>query len=305
MDNTQAMSAPPETLPADAFAQFNPATTLWKPYNARAMVYAAELAYGTDSATITNTAAGWGFARDRVTVISPTSSVLQVIVMGNDSAVVVAFRGTRPDQLKDWMADFQIAQVPFTEYYTAPNVGAVHDGFARLLAGGWKDIQAEVLRFQDKKQTLWITGHSLGGALALMAASAFVFAARMPLNGLHTFGQPRVGDINFCTQCDSHFGDCMFRFVNNQDIVTRVPPRIVPHLPLPDFYGHCGQLRFFDGNGGLHADDHFWNAFLIDVDVGFANMLELLDAPVADHSLMTGYAPRIEAYIAAGAPPLS
>jgi triacylglycerol lipase len=287
-------------LPPNPFSQFTPATTLWNPFNARALVYASNLAYQSDPNVINTTAAGWGFKQDRITVFAPASTVLQAIVMGSDNAVVVAFRGTRPDQLRDWMTDFEICQTPFSNYYTSPNIGSVHDGFSSLLASAksWQNIWAEVVRFQDNGQTLWITGHSLGGALAVVATAAFTFAARMPVNGLYTFGQPRVGDIDFCTQCDSHFGDQMFRFVNNEDIVTRVPPRIVPHLPLPEFYAHSGQLRFFDGDGNLHSDDHWWNAFLIDTEVGFQNMNQLLAGPVEDHDLMKGYAANIEKYIA-------
>lgn|SRR5262249_14690955 len=291
-------SAP--SLPIDAFDKFDSATTLWNAQNARALVYASALAYGTPDA-IVSTATNWKFPKNRITIIS--TSDLQAVVLGGSNSVVVAFRGTRPDQLLDWMVDFEILQSPFTKYFQSPNVGAVHDGFARLLARGWKKIQAEVVRFQDNAQTLWLAGHSLGGALAALATAAFTFSARMPVNGLYTFGQPRVGDVPFCTQCDTHFGDATFRFVNNEDIVTRVPPRIVPHIPLPEFYGHFGALRYFDADGKLHADDHWWNAFLIRDDVGFEGMGKLLSGPIADHDLMNGYAANIEKYIASGAPP--
>jgi triacylglycerol lipase len=292
----------PQVYPPDAYNNFNPNTALWNPYNARALAYTSALAY-EQPAAIPAVAATWGFQPDRVTVIDPTTSVLQAIVLGRDDLVVLAFRGTRSTQMADWMADFEIFQSPFTKYFTAPNVGGVHDGFAQLLAKSWKVIEGEVLRCQDDTQTLWITGHSLGGALAAMATAAVTFAARQPVNGLYTFGQPRIGDLGFCTQCDSQFGDAMFRFVNNEDIVTRVPPRIVPRVPLPDFYGHFGLLRFFDGDGALHSDDHWWNSFLIDVDVGFEKMGPLLAAPVEDH-LLKNYIANIEKYIAAGAPPL-
>jgi triacylglycerol lipase len=283
--------------PADAFDQFDPHTTRWNPQNARALVYASDLAY-KDSDSIKAAAAAWGVNVDRVAVIRPSTSVLQAIVIGRSDAVILAFRGTRPDELRDWMADFEIGQAAFSDYFAAPNVGSVHEGFAHLLARSWKDIVAEVARFQDAGQTLWITGHSLGGALATMATAAFTFAERLPVNGLYTFGQPRIGDLDFCTQCDSHFGDVMFRFVNNQDIVTRVPPRVVPHLPLPEFYGHSGLLRYFDANGLLKSDGHWWNAFLIGTEVGFENMGRLLTEPVADHALIEGYAANLEKYIA-------
>ena len=295
---TTATTMPtPPIEPADAFNKFDAQTTRWNPQNARALVYASDLAY-KDSASIKDAASTWGLDADHVTVISPSTSVLQAVVLGRPDSVIVAFRGTRPDEIRDWMADFEIVQASFTDYFTAPNVGRVHDGFAHLLARNWKDIVAEVARFQDNGQTLWITGHSLGGALALMATAAFTFAERLPVNGLYTFGQPRVGDPTFCTQCDSQFGDSMFRFVNDKDIVTRVPPRVVPHIPLPEFYGHRGQLRFFDAKGLLKADEHWWNAFLLGTDVGFENMGRLLTEPVADHALIEGYATNLEKYVA-------
>jgi triacylglycerol lipase len=290
---------PAPALPNDAFTKFDPATALWNAQNARALVYAAALAYGQPD-DIMSTAAAWQFPKNRTTIISVSD--LQAVIFGGSKAIVVAFRGTQPSELLDWMVDFEILQSPFTKYFSSPSVGGVHDGFARLLARGWKRILAEVVRFQDDSQMLWLTGHSLGGALAALATAAFTFSARMPVNGLYTFGQPRVGDIPFCTQCDSHFGDAMFRFVNNQDIVTRVPPRIVPHIPLADFYGHFGTLRYLDADGKIHADDNWWNAFLVRVDVGFEGMEKLLSGPIADHDLMNGYAANIEKYIAAGAP---
>lgn len=298
MPNGTSPSAPAAAnLPTDAFERFNAETTKWDPQNARALVYASALAY-QDADSIKTVAASWGFSAERVTVLSPSTSVLQAIVLGGQKEVVVAFRGTRPDQLRDWMADFEIRQAAFNDYYTAPNIGNVHDGFAHLLARNWKDLLDAVVQFQDDRQTLWVTGHSLGGALAVMAASAFVFAERLPLNGLYTFGQPRVGDLQFCTQCASQFGDIMFRFVNDEDIVTRVPPRVVPGVPLPQFYGHCGELRFFDENSTLHTDEHWWNAFVIGKDVGSENMGDLLTEPVTDHELLQGYAAKVEKYLA-------
>jgi triacylglycerol lipase len=297
MPNTTTTTSPAPAGPADAFGKFEPHTTLWNPYNSRGLVYASNLAYEDSADVVKSTAVGWGFRADRVSVINSSASVLQAIVLGSDTAIVLAFRGTRSQDMADWMTDFEISQSPFTAYFAAFNVGEIHDGFASLLAKNWKEILGTVLGFQDNGQTLWITGHSLGGALAALATAAFTFSARQPVNGLYTFGQPRVGDPGFCTQCDSHFGDAMFRFVNDEDIVTRVPPRIVPHLPTPDFYGHSGQLRFFDGDGLLHSDDHWWNSFLIDVDVGFENMGRLLAGPVENH-LLKNYIANIEKYLA-------
>ena len=296
-----------DPLPVNPFSAFVPNTTRWHAVNARALAQAARLAYEPVPAKLIATATAWGFQPERITVIAPAGSVLQAVVLGGAEYVILAFRGTRPDQLADWMADLEIEQVAFSACFPSPDVGRVHAGFGRLLVGSWGEIQAAVGRYQDNGQPLWITGHSLGGALATLATAAFTFAAREPVNGLYTFGQPRVGNLDFCSQCETHFGDSMFRFVNAEDIVTRVPPRIVPGMPLPAFYGHTGQLRYFAADGRLHADDHWWNAFLLEVKVGFANMKAMLAAPVADHSLDTrpgGYLDRIEQYLAAGQYPL-
>jgi triacylglycerol lipase len=293
----------PTPLPANPFDAFVANTTQWNPANARALAYASQLAYGPDPNTITKQATAWGFDPKQVTVIDPGNSVLQAVILGGQNAVVLAFRGTRSDQMSDWLQDAEIAQVSFNSLYGGPDVGLVHNGFGSLLKDGWDDIYAAVDGFQQNGQTLWVTGHSLGGALAVVASAALTFAKREPVNGLYTFGQPRVGDPIFCSRCDSNIGGTMFRFVNNEDIVTRVPPRIVP-IP-PAFYGHSGQLRYFDAKGTLHSDDTWWNSFLLNVDVGVQNMETLLDAPVADHSLDKCYIPLVENYLQAGAPPIT
>ena len=293
------MSTP---IPPNPFDAFEASSTRWNPANARALAYASQLAYGPDPQSITQQAAAWGFDPQRVSVIDPGNSVLQAVILGGDKAVLLAFRGTRSDQMTDWLTDAEIGQVAFNSVFGGPDLGMVHGGFSDLLKDGWNDIGRAVDSFQNQGQTLWITGHSLGGALAVMATAAFTFAKREPVNGLYTFGQPRMGDPAFCTQCDSHFGDVMFRFVNHADIVTRIPPRIVPALP-PLYYGHSGQLRYFDADGTLHTDGHWWNSFLINVEVGFEKMNELLRHPVTDHFL-SNYIELIEKYLVAGSPAL-
>jgi hypothetical protein len=208
MSNESAVPPPVPAYPPGVFDQFNPNTTLWNPGNARALAHAAKLAYEDSGDVVESAAVSWGFRADRVSVISSSASVLQAIVLGSDTAVVLAFRGTRSQDMADWMTDFEISQSPFTAYFSASNIGEVHDGFASLLAKNWKAVLGAVLGCQDN--------------------------------------------------------------------------------------GH-GQLRFFDGDGELHSDDHWWNSFLISFDVGFENMGRLLAAPVEDH-LLKNYIANVEKY---------
>ena len=68
---------------------------------------------------------------------------------------------------------------------------------------------------RNKQKQLWITGHSLGGAMATLCASRL--EEKNPK--LYTYGSPRVGGKEFCQGMDVPH----WRFVNNNDVVTKVP----------------------------------------------------------------------------------
>jgi triacylglycerol lipase len=239
------------------FASFNPNTTRWAAPNALALAYAARLAY-SDSAAIQQQLAQWGFDPARFVFLqSPNVRPLldtQGYMVANDEAIIIAFRGTQPDKVQDWLTDLDAILRPFV-------VGRVHQGFYDGLNEVWPDLLASLDQLQDKAQSVWITGHSLGAALACMATARLVIELRLPVNGLYTFGQPRTGDLEFGHAFDTEFFDKTFRFVNDCDVVTRVPPRAL-------FFSHVGRAMFFDKGGVLHDDDHFWNKFLTEVQVG-------------------------------------
>lgn len=152
-----------------------------------------------------------------------------------NQAVVLSFRGT--DSIGDWMTNSDVVKTS-----VAPGMGKVHGGFLRALCLVWDDI-LDVLNQKQKKQPLWITGHSLGGALATLAAARFMFELDKPFSGVYTFGQPRAVDRELSRQFNVEVKQRFFRFVNNNDIVTRVPTRTMN-------YSHVGSLRFFDSSGG-------------------------------------------------------
>jgi predicted lipase len=150
--------------------------------------------------------------------------------------VIVAFRGTeiRKDFqsiLADIMTDFDILMVP------CDKGGKVHRVFRRALDEVWREKLLPYIRSQDNgDRTIWFTGHSLGAALATLAADRYG-----NVRGLYTFGSPRVGDESF----KRRFRIDAYRVVNNNDIVSRVPPKGV--------YRHLGDLKYIDGEGTLHG----------------------------------------------------
>lgn len=224
------------------FDAFQPATARYSGNNAAALAHAARLAYNS-AAECDALAAKWGFAHCRLIDRRET----QCLVLANDRAIVVAFRGTEPGKLKDWMSnlDIQLVDGPF---------GQVHCGFNLALTHVWDEINARVATYQDKAQSLWLTGHSLGAALATLAAARWREADK-PVHGLYSFGGPRVGNRAFERTFDQDFGARNFRFVNNTDLVTRVPLRAMG-------YSHAGTTLCFDDKGKLTADPSWWDAFL-------------------------------------------
>jgi triacylglycerol lipase len=89
----------------------------------------------------------------------------------------------------------------------------------------------------------------LGAALATLAVATCGEEAK-PVHGLYTFGQPRVGGKSFARNFDLNFKSRAFRFVNNNDVVTRVPTRAMG-------YRHVGQVLVFDSSGKIQTDLHF------------------------------------------------
>lgn len=78
-------------------------------------------------------------------------------------------------------------------------------------------------------QRLYITGHSLGGALAVLAAARlyheYPTVMDAKLGGVYTFGQPMVGDPAFASRCEAEFGPRLFRHIFRNDVVPHWPPR--------------------------------------------------------------------------------
>jgi triacylglycerol lipase len=169
----------------------------------------------------------------------------QVYVAENDQAVVVAFRGseapTTLDGLKDWLLTNANNYLILPEgqsgtEFVAAGVGArFHRGFLDALAMIWNPLFAAVDQaLKTKERPLWITGHSLGGALALLAAWRFQ-RNFLSVHEIITFGAPMIGNDAAAKAFEQAFSGKIFRYVDLEDVV--------PHLPsvslLANAYTHC------------------------------------------------------------------
>jgi|RhiMetdeSRZDD1v2_1073273.scaffolds.fasta_scaffold05682_11 lipase (class 3) len=149
-----------------------------------------------------------------------------------DGYAVLAFRGTEISKREDMKIDIEAMKISVLD-------GRVHSGFRIAYESVAKEIEASVLKLQDTP--LYITGHSLGAALATVATQRLEHNPRIReiIAACYTFGSPRVGDNHY----DIEFKSPIYRVVNTTDIVT-----IIPLLAMG--YIHIGDVRFLGNKDG-------------------------------------------------------
>lgn len=111
--------------------------------------------------------------------------------------------------------------------------GDVHYGFARCLYSLSEHVIREIEASFDKPYKLCLTGHSKGGALAVLATALLRRNGYDPL-ALYTFGQPKVGGKSFVKWWEQNINAKYYRVVNGVDIVPHLPPGLedIPYLLL-------------------------------------------------------------------------
>lgn len=200
--------------------------------NAEFLGKAADLAY-ENKTTIAKTAKTWNMEFVKWFKFKDT----QAYIIRNDSTLILAFRGTEVTKAKDILTDINAKLVNGLG-------GKIHRGFRDALAYVWTDVW-KTLKKERGSRALWVTGHSLGAALATLAVAKLRQEKNQPVNGLYTFGSPRVGNDKFAAKFDDDFKRYTFRFVNDNDAV--------PHVPSEDMnFSHVGTRMHFDEKGKLN-----------------------------------------------------
>jgi triacylglycerol lipase len=163
-----------------------------------------------------------------------------LFVHSSKKYAALIFRGTLG--LDDTITDAEAVPVRWD------GAGYVHEGFKHAFDAVWENLIKPTLL--NLALPFFITGHSLGAALATLAAARSLQepALKQLLLCLYTFGSPRVGDKAFSADLRNLF-HC--RMVNDEDIVTTLPPPLsIPGVPI---FQHVGQLHRIEHDGHLHV----------------------------------------------------
>ncbi len=152
---------------------------------------------------------------------------------------VLVFRGTR-GRLSNWLFNLNTSLSPW------PSGGKVHKGFKLLLMEVWEEIQQQL---KSISEPIYYTGHSLGGALAVLAASLSKPQA------VYTFGSPRIGNLDFVNATKEID---IYRVVNPRDIVAGV-------ISNPDIM-HIGEAHYLATTKNTNSERCWFEApgFLAD-----------------------------------------
>jgi len=158
----------------------------------------------------------------------------QAYLLENDEGRLLSFRGTQPSEISDVLADLNSIKDPCAQG------GKIHRGFNEELEKIYPDI---IKSLSLSSSPLYITGHSLGAAMATLAAARLQDQFNVVM--LITFGSPRVGTQGFKVNLKVPH----FRCKNNNDQVTNVPPTLMlfRHHGTDVYINYYGQIRNITG----------------------------------------------------------
>jgi hypothetical protein len=218
---------PRERYLPTAFDDFK-ATSALHLGTARALMWMSQLAYEPDflmrassTAKVEDILNSWNLKLARLISVPVSSAVPLVsrdaiVAIGHD-AIIVAFAGTDPARLQDWATNFN--QKP-----AATGISTGYGSASSAVVPDFQNFLAQQINPPLNSLKIFITGHSLGGALAVGLADELSRQNVCNVEAVYTYGMPRTGNSAFAASYDQPLGQRTYRFVHGDDVVPMVPP---------------------------------------------------------------------------------
>ena len=242
------------------------APEIWDVYEPRTGTYTPSNAYLSAHAVQAVARHGYeesmaGNFFDQVVEIDGGDGLPRVVVAAGEKMVLAVFDPPPHRSIAKMWKFLQLGLTDSAEWLGGG--GRIHSGCAKGIDAIWDDFHAQLAAVRGRNQPVWLAGHGLGGSLAVLAAYRLVADEGIPIQGVYTFGQPRVGDSGFAAAFEEALevlddGGPLYRVVYRNDIVPRLTPpyvattRLVTDTLSP--YVHFGALMFIASDGGVEAN---------------------------------------------------
>lgn len=162
-------------------------------------------------------------------------------IVKNNNDIFIAWKGT--SNLEEWIQDVKFEQTscPFLK-----DTNKVELGFSELYSTGNgiknpspREICMNLLEQEENIQTVYVTGHSLGGALAVI--NALDISENMALKPVvYTVAGPKTGNHSFAFTYNQLIKNS-WRIVNSHDEVPKLPPTSCPPILHEYYYEHVNH----------------------------------------------------------------
>lgn len=198
-----------------------------------------------------------GFETARKVRNSHGDDIATVIIGTND--IIISLKGT--EDMADLKTDLNLDLVKDGDL-----PGKVHDGF-RIGANTIWDSIAPII---ENSENVWLTGHSMGGAIASILAVRAARGAGPSVRAIFTFGAPRVGNRTYVAGLEADHS----RWVHHHDLIPRIPTKWMG-------YSHFGQEHYI--SGGIVPKRTLWNR----IKRFFSRLLDGLSLDgISDHNIV-------------------
>lgn len=193
----------------------------------------------------------------------------QVLLWGNKDFMIVAFRGTEPDKLKDWLTDSKYWNYENTDDFNDKysNMPAGHGGFRRSLMrlliekGLIDEIKSLIKNINPNSDIesfpIYLTGHSLGAALSQLFILPLKYN-KLNFSGAYHFAPPLAVTCEINNEMRQNFGEIVYDIVNYKDYVPRAGRNNVAHFG--KFYRICDNSLMYKEKES-YVKFNFWEYF--------------------------------------------
>ncbi|CAI5452157.1 unnamed protein product [Caenorhabditis angaria] len=248
-------------FPTVTLALFGPQDSVYNETEAKLLLNLSAAAYSTDPTPCIqrtfpsneNTQVATSFSVKCDFVGNPCAGYVTVSTVLQQ--ITVVFRGTKTNSqliLEGWATT-----QPSSDFY---GLGLVNRYFKTGHDKTWDYVQGVLNNTQYANYDVYVTGHSLGGALAALAAPRIVSSGLRQRNQVKvtTFGEPRVGNLVFSKNYDQLL-PYSFRVVHSTDIVPHLPGCVKDLSYVPP-EGSDGSMPCdpVSTNGGYHHALEIW-----------------------------------------------